>query len=260
MASTAATLYYERQEGDLCRMHALNHYAQRRAFNPSTFANLINEFASTHPSLPNPHSSDGVDASQQYVVTYGVERLTNGQCTTFSVPVYHHERTMAMLDCGTVEDLVDEQEGALFVYNPGHIWAARRLPSGQWVVLDSQHAPRTHPDVGPIVRRAVARKNHGLLLVWGQSKMKWACSLLRQRIRLIIGDLTPIAYVRERVLYQSSLLSDLEVPLALYCRYHNLLRNDTLGNEFFNGFEEHPANQEHMLFSLTPLLTAVMLH
>lgn len=255
----ASELYHERQEGNLCRMHALNHYVQRRALDAVTFRALLGDFSRERPHLPDPLNTDGVDASQEYVTTYGVERLTERRCTTFSVPVFGHEEAVAMLNCDALEDLVDEAEGAFFVYTAEHIWTARRLGGNGWATLDSLHGmPRVYADLGRLVRRVAANDRQGMLMVWSRDKVSWALARLRCHLRTILGKRRPVAYVREEVLFNKSLVGPLEVPLALFCRYHNFLTGNALGKEFFTRFQESPGDQENLLLRLTPLLSTVV--
>lgn len=252
-------LYHERQEGDLCRMHALNHLVQRRALEPATFEHLLADFAADHPALPDPRRADAVDASQEYVMTYGVERVTNRQCTTFSVPLHYREDAVRMLSCAVLEELVDEKERAFFVYNPDHIWAVRQMIDGKWAAIDSLYsAPRVYADVRRLVKRTAAKQNHGILMVWGRAKVQWACNRLRDRLRTVVGDTTAVRYVREHILYSKNLLGELEVPLALYCRYSKFLHGGDLGDAFFAAFTKAPGDQENLLLRLTPLLATVL--
>lgn len=255
-AEQGTSIYHERQEDDLCRMHGLNHFAQRRAFDKAAFVELLRAFHTTHPELPDPHTADAVDASQEYVTTFGVERLTDGGSTTFSLPMFGKEAAQAMLGAETVDELVDPELG-LFLFSPDHIWYAVAHPDkpGKWLCLDSL---KPGPQVLPSLRHLLNRsRRHGLMLVWGRARVELALKQLAGYLRRLVDPLTPEQYVQECVLGCRDLLGPLEIPLILFCRYHDFLYNSKYGEEFLTRFEKCPNDQTNFAMHLPVLLNEI---
>jgi len=164
-----ANIYWQRQSGGLCRMHALNAFFGEERITPAQFSSLCKEFdkyiLAKGYRWCQVNKFDCIYSSQETVVSYIVGKYTKQYCLHLPIgkmPEYLKKRKT------TLADLIGDDE-FIFVYNLEHIWGMRYIAgegtsAGSWYKVDSIGGVRrsnlpTCPKLGVIIPRHSTRKD-----------------------------------------------------------------------------------------------------
>jgi hypothetical protein len=257
-------MFHERQQGDLCRMHALNALVGRREFDPTSFRALVEEFRRENPDSCDPATSDGIHADQQHLMSFALAR--RGLTTYYAAP-HAHAYAMETLGASAMGELVGRSH-AVMVLTLDHVFALKMDAAGVWWNLDSLFpAPRrcNFDDV-------VASDNCGVLFVWDRRHAQGALPILRQNLVDAISQRLPVArlgHVRELDIL-AALADDLnnekfvalfEQDLSLFMRYYSFAFGTTsthvatdMFQTWFARFKEMPGDLLNTIRFIPPLI------
>lgn len=131
-------MYFERQCGDNCRLHAINNMFGGPVLKLDEFRRLHRAFAATVPA------SDRVAYEDNYVNANTWDRsslisFVLGQkfgMASFTVGMFELQRFKKTGILRSLKDCIDMEFPRIFVCNSGHTWCIRYM-NGRWLCLDS---------------------------------------------------------------------------------------------------------------------------
>lgn len=192
-------MYHERQQGGLCRMHALNMVLGSRAFDATQFSRLLQEFRDRFPFLGDPAQFDAICSTQEHVMAYAL-RARHSLWTCYAAPHYHLA-TRQLFGVDGLDDLVDGARPAFLVLKPDHVYAVRRNAAGQWFRLDSMNS-------GPIpvsLSAELACRHHGFAFAWTAARATKALPALQRAVACALLPYIPQG--RQRCVREIDLLA-----------------------------------------------------
>lgn len=139
-------MYWERQRGDLCRLHSLNAFFGEKLLTEENFFNYCDEYDSLIKGLYS-RNMDGF-AEGRCIINYIVELLTKHYTLTIPINLFNNsrefiniERYKRLLKNNVIIDY--------FEFNKGHIWYNKKsLEENQWYKIDSLSGVyRTEPSL-----------------------------------------------------------------------------------------------------------------
>ena len=83
-------MYYERQRGDMCRLHSLNAYFGFQKFNDKTFFDYCDEYDKVIDGL-NSRSMDGF-AEGRCIINYIIDKTVNKYTLTIPINLFKNSR------------------------------------------------------------------------------------------------------------------------------------------------------------------------
>lgn len=126
-------LYYEKQRGDLCRIHALNAYFGYNKIDEKTFNDYCNEYDKLIKGL-NSRNMDGF-AEGRNIISYILDKLDNKYCVY--IPIYVSNNSYKYVDINRYKKKIFEKKIKFyFEFNKNHVWLVRYYQN-QYYKLDS---------------------------------------------------------------------------------------------------------------------------
>lgn len=125
--SELASLYFEKQSGDSCKLHAINMAIGRKVVDSGTYLEQCPlEFKSAMPSrIDTGLHSDGTSD-----MTHFLEKFSDEMWVAVSP-------ALRPFFPQSLDELDSWQISTLVCYNEGHAWAMRKNAAGVWQTLDS---------------------------------------------------------------------------------------------------------------------------
>lgn len=151
-------MYWERQQGGLCRKHALNAYFGYEKITNEMFETYCSDFDSYIKSkgyLENDvRRFDYVHSSRETLISYIIGRIDKLFCLHIPIGAYY--------DFPPLGSLINDDE-FIFVYNSDHVYGYRKN-KGAWYKIDSlsgitQSPLPNDPRLGYIIPRKDPRKD-----------------------------------------------------------------------------------------------------
>ena len=146
-------MYFERQRGDNCRIHAINNCFGREVLTRAEFDRLAAEF---HPNAEIPATHDYVTAQdwdRTHLLAYILKRKLDLDC--FTIGHFELARFRKGKVVRSIMDAMDPELMRFFVCNASHVWCVKHVDradradhadhaeTAQWLCLDSMaRAPR----------------------------------------------------------------------------------------------------------------------
>ena len=124
-------IYWERQNGDLCRLHSINAYFGFKKINESEFFNYCSEYDSIIKGL----KTQGMDgfAEGRCIISHILEKLDNKYL--FLIPINSYNGIRNDIDIERYNKLIKLING-FFEFNKGHVWFNKKI-NGNWYKIDS---------------------------------------------------------------------------------------------------------------------------
>tara|TARA_B100001093_G_C26769281_1_gene989305 strand:+ start:882 stop:1556 length:675 start_codon:yes stop_codon:yes gene_type:complete len=124
-------MYWERQKGNLCRLHALNAYFGYQRLNETDFFSYCDEYDSLIPGL-NSRSMDGFSEGR-CIINYIIGKIDNVYSLT--IPINSYSDSREYID---IEHYTNTLRTCSFYFefNKGHIWLNKKKDN-MWYKLDS---------------------------------------------------------------------------------------------------------------------------
>jgi len=210
-------MFWERQEGGLCRKHSLNAYVGHPEVSTSDFGTYCKQY--------NDHirgkygieievgSNDYVFSNDVGLITFIIKKKVGTYC--FHFPINCIEKSKSIMGIGPLEDFMSEND-FIFCYNHDHVWGCRRSDDGRWNKLDSMSGI-SHVSL----RDLATSKNLGLMIP--RDKRHWdkdyftVTGAIRKYIADSGGDSRSLCSIRNVVIvkWNTHLLGELEPLVGL---------------------------------------------
>ena len=150
-------MYFERQSGGNCRIHAINTFFGKSKITPKQLCEYAIQFDQEY-SVLNPHNNsaefDRVCSDGLMLVSFIIEQIDPTLCS-FCAPIG---------TSGFFEDmLLDQCVPAVLCFNVGHIWSFKQDDTGQWWNLDSLQSGPTKINRSSMIKTLTSPK-HGSIL------------------------------------------------------------------------------------------------
>jgi len=148
-------MYWERQRGDLCRLHSLNAFFGKNQLSETDFYNYCDEYDSIIEGLRS-RNMDGF-AEGRCIVNYIVELLTKNY--TLTIPMDNFNNSREFIDINRYSQLLNRDIIDYFEFNKNHIWYNKRNQQDKhWYKIDSlSGVNRIDPSL---------RGNNGFILIF----------------------------------------------------------------------------------------------
>jgi hypothetical protein len=235
-------IFYERQQGGLCRKHVLNAYFRRSKYSVSDFDNLCEDYDKYmercgYISVASSKNFDLIESNQNTVISYA---LYLEKVYTILVPYTYLQCMLKLKSKSSLQDLIGNDCDFFFIFNEGHIWGCGKN-NGLWYNIDSLSGVRL------VNINQYDWKKHGFII---------PCSNKRTIMELVTNVSDIKAYLHEhntnfnnsteiitllQNLHQSNqLLGDLEILIASVV---NILRiitdhsNNTIIGNIINNYQ-----------------------
>ena len=130
-------IYWERQEGSLCRKHSLNAYFGCAKISTSEFTNYCKEYDDyifdKYDIKINTLTNDYVLSNDIGLLSYIIRKVSGIYC--FHFPINHIKETVKKLNLKDIHSFFDENN-FIFGYNHDHVWGFKKK-DGRWKKVDS---------------------------------------------------------------------------------------------------------------------------
>ena len=124
-------IYWEKQSGDLCRMHSLNAYFGYNRLNKSTFIEYCSKYDTVIKGLQN-ETMDGFSEGR-CIISYILDILESKYI--FLIPINSYSNARKDIDIKRYNKLIYNLNG-FFEFNKGHVWYNKNI-NGNWYKIDS---------------------------------------------------------------------------------------------------------------------------
>lgn len=134
--TTTKRIYCEKQQGDLCRLHAINNIFQYNAITIPRFQQLLEEYASEatdEPRMPNTHSFCNVPNTNSFL-DFLLQQLFKK--SSFTIGQYEMNEYKKRGIIRTLMDCIDMSFPRFFVCEAQHVFCVI-LSNGKWLKIDS---------------------------------------------------------------------------------------------------------------------------
>jgi hypothetical protein len=206
-------MYYQQQQGGLCRMHALNAYYKQDKYSEVDFKHLCIEYDLFMKKVgynieSSIESFDLFESNQNTIISFALYKTG---IYSLLIPFGYLEQYLHMRHKHRLSDLVNNN--FIFIFNEGHVWAAG-VHENKWYNIDSLNGIR------PIDINMYNGKKHGFVIPRTQSMtiedLKWNIAKLKL---YLIEHNTPILssdiiQLLERLHNDKLLLDDMEIYIA----------------------------------------------
>lgn len=129
-------IYWEKQNGGLCRLHSINAYYGKEKYSINDFNILCNEYDSILKTQYKNNISckqfDLVNANQQTIVSYILQK---NKIHSIYVALNYIKKFLQTRNA-PIQSLFDLSNNVIFVYNHNHIWTVRKH-NGRFFKVDS---------------------------------------------------------------------------------------------------------------------------
>tara|TARA_B110000495_G_C22994630_1_gene586153 strand:- start:274 stop:1011 length:738 start_codon:yes stop_codon:yes gene_type:complete len=150
-------MYYEKQRGDMCRLHSLNAYFGYKKLIEEDFFNYCDEYDQIIEGLESKRM-DGFSEGR-CIINYIIDKLEN--VYTLTIPINLFENSREFIDTSHYKHLIDTKITSFFEFNKTHIWLNKKQ-DGKWWKIDSLSGV-IH--INPNIR------NNGLIIVFEDSDL-----------------------------------------------------------------------------------------
>ena len=130
-----SSIYWERQSGDLCRLHSLNAYFGKKHFNIDNFYKLCDEYDNLVPGLCS-KNMDGF-AEGRSIISYILDKFDNK--FVFLIPIDSNIMTQKYIrkyECNRLTPFIGNSILSYFEFNKGHVWL-NKIIDGKLFKIDS---------------------------------------------------------------------------------------------------------------------------
>jgi hypothetical protein len=204
-------IYYEKQKGGLCRMHALNAYFKNPEFTPAQFSTLMTEYDKKNKNKFKTTISctlyDSVNSDQNTIISYALKRKK-----MFS-------RYFPINSC--YKKPMQITTDFIFVFNHHHIWGMRKIAENgkdTWFKVDSLSGV-TSSNINGIFQI----KNIGIIMPVKMSDEFYRnIRIIKNELRMVNklekGDEITEKHIQNylRTQYQNkNIIGEIEVPLSI---------------------------------------------
>lgn len=224
---SSGQIYYQRQQGGLCRMHAINAFFGYEKLSSRQFYKFIKEYDSVLKLRFNVSIScekfDLVNSDQHTLVSYILKR--------HKIYARYYALNAVYGKPIDQETITQCKYNFIFVYNQFHIWGMKQH-QGQWYKVDSMSGVRKYP-----LSNLYHEKNIGLIIPlnmkyeFEKKRQEIQTTLLKEGISIVINQQS---LVHDQVKQKSrqnnendickyviklnkekQILGDLEIPLGV---------------------------------------------
>jgi hypothetical protein len=124
-------IYWERQLGDLCRLHSINAYFGFKKLDETEFFKYCSEYDSIIKGL----KTQGMDgfAEGRCIISHILDKLDNKYL--FLIPLNSYNGIRNDIDIERYNKLIKLVNG-FFEFNKGHVWFNKKI-NGNWYKIDS---------------------------------------------------------------------------------------------------------------------------
>jgi hypothetical protein len=150
-------MYYERQRGDMCRLHSLNAYFGYKKLTEEDFFNYCDEYDQIIEGLESKRM-DGF-AEGRCIINYIIDKLEN--IYTLTIPINLFKNSREFIDISHYKQLIHTKIKSYFEFNKNHIWLNKKK-DGKWFKLDSLSGIN---QIDPNIR------NNGIIIVFEDSDL-----------------------------------------------------------------------------------------
>jgi hypothetical protein len=125
------TIFWERQIGNLCRLHSINAYFGYKKIDESDFFKYCSEYDEVINGLKTV-DMDGFSEGR-CVISYILDKLDNKYM--FLIPINSYNGIRNEIDIERYNKLIKLVDG-FFEFNKGHVWFNKKM-NGKWYKIDS---------------------------------------------------------------------------------------------------------------------------
>lgn len=125
------SIYYEKQRGDLCRLHSLNAYYGFKKFDDSEFFKLCAEYDDEIKGLKT-QVMDGFSEGR-CIISYVLDKLDNKY--VFLIPINSYKNARISLNLERYNLLI-KHISCFFEFNKNHVWINKKIDKS-WHKIDS---------------------------------------------------------------------------------------------------------------------------
>ena len=124
-------IYWEKQSGDLCRMHSLNAYFGYNRLNKSKFIEYCSKYDTVIKGLQN-ETMDGFSEGR-CIISYILDILESKY--VFLIPINSYSNARKDIDIKRYNKFIYKLNG-FFEFNKGHVWYNKNI-NEKWYKIDS---------------------------------------------------------------------------------------------------------------------------
>ena len=124
-------IYWEKQSGDLCRMHSLNAYFGYNRLNKSTFIEYCSKYDTVIKGIQN-ETMDGFSEGR-CIISYVLDIIESKY--VFLIPINSYSNARKDINIKRYNKLIYNLNG-FFEFNKGHVWYNKNI-NGNWYKIDS---------------------------------------------------------------------------------------------------------------------------
>jgi hypothetical protein len=126
-----SNIYWERQRGDLCRLHSINAYFGFKKIDESEFFKWCDKYDNIIKGL----KTQGMDGFSEgrCIISYILEQMENTY--VFLIPMNSYNGVRNDIDIDRYNKLIPKL-WCYFEFNKGHVWLNKKH-NGQWYKIDS---------------------------------------------------------------------------------------------------------------------------
>ena len=125
------SIYYEKQRGDLCRLHSLNAYFGYKKFDEPEFFKLCAEYDEEIRGLKT-QVMDGFSEGR-CIISYVLNKIDNKY--VFLIPINSYKNARDNIDL-TRYNLLIKHINCFFEFNKNHVWINKKI-NRSWNKIDS---------------------------------------------------------------------------------------------------------------------------
>lgn len=251
-------IYFERQQGGLCQMHALNMFYGNSHYTSKTFKELRDnfDFEMKQYKLPPCAQFDSVTSTCETLVVHSLEQ--HKYATKYSASTSGQ--------CPYILNLIDPNVNALFVFNSNHIWLFKCI-NEIWYELDSL---QTQPfNVTRTFKQKIARlcqQKCFFIVPWKTQKASEEIeqSITSIRSHIQSTNLINILTFLVNEINAKKLITSIEVQISSFYKLHHFLHGKTdayvLFLDYLHEFSNDPGNNEFLLCKLPILIQFILLY
>ena len=124
-------IYYEKQRGDLCRLHSINAYFGFRCLKETDFFKLCDEYDNIIKGLKT-NSMDGFSEGR-CIISHILQKLDNK--FLFLIPIKSYDNSRNTIDIDRYSKLISSITN-VFEFNKNHVWINKQI-NNKWYKIDS---------------------------------------------------------------------------------------------------------------------------
>lgn len=162
------SIYYEKQNGNLCRLHSINAYFGYKKLCKTEFLKYCNEYDNLISGLKT-HDMDGFSEGR-CIISYILDILDNKYLCLIPIKSYNGIRNHIDIEryCKIMNNI-----NGFFEFNKGHVWLNKKI-DGYWYKIDSISG------VNKIDKPSI--KNNGYLLIFDDKILYYELNYIMDNI------------------------------------------------------------------------------